>query len=920
MVMRSSTMRMPGLLLSGCAIFLFSASAFAQDDPKEEPEQAAPQEEAADEPVLPATGPTEEEAAELGKVTVTGSHIRRAQIEGPQPIQVFTPDMVRNVGGVKLGDYLNYLPVNQMSTDSRGNLMDPFKPAGASFFNLRGLGWETTLTLVNGRRAASFAAYGVGSFVNINAIPLAAIERVEILKDGASAIYGSDAIAGAVNIIMRDDYEGFDLSASYSGTEEGGAEETSLELIGGHNFGRTNVTAVLSWYEQEPLFARERESTATVDQRWRGGYDGRSAFSTPPNLILFDDYQAGVWNMQPDPACPEDAISYVEWAESDLCHYNYNRTAQLSPGNERWAAQASVVSELAPALQLRATAAYHNDKARREYAPAPVYWWPYIPVDHPDNPFDQSLLLQARLTQTGNRKPTTETDGRHFDLEMTGLAGTWQWTGYASWSDSESDYVARGLVEDGRLDAALMGMGGENGDQWFNPFGSGSANDPELLAWLQVPEIAKFRTRERTVGAFADGPIFDLPSGELGAAVGLEYRDQGEWQDWIQFRADFDDLATHRQVRSGFVEFNVPILYTLEAQLAARYEDYSDFGSHTSPKLALAWRPGNTLLVRASYGESFRAPYFYQLFAPPVEGEDQGIEDSLRCPVTGDARDCQGIFRVEYSGNPDLGPETGESWYAGIVWSPEAVRGLDLEIDFWRLTYDDRIYDINSQYIIDAYPDNPDWVQRADPTPEDAALGIPGVIELIYQRPVNIAKTETQGIDFAARYAWAMDNLGLFNAQIAGTYLDEFRETDPTSSAWEFNGVDLAGTAHWGWTGQPRWRLVSSLDWSRGQNSASAVVRFMGSYEDASNWPDENGAESDRPHRVGSWTSIDLQYGRTFRALGDGHLSVGCANCADRDPPLFLTSPVDRGVHSILGRTWFARWSQPFGDARRERR
>jgi outer membrane receptor protein involved in Fe transport len=904
----------------GLFVLLLSAPASGQESEPEAPDTLETPEapEAGETPTAIEAG--EEEAALLGKVTVTGSHIRRAQIEGPQPIQVFTPEMVRNVGGVKLGDYLDYLPINQLSTDARGNLMDAFKPAGASFFNLRGLGWETTLTLVNGRRAASYAAYGVGSFVNINAIPLAAIERVEILKDGASAIYGSDAIAGAVNIIMRDDYEGFDLSASYSGTEEGGAEESSVELIGGHTFGRTNVTAVLSWYEQEPLFARERDITASADQRPRGSYDGRSSYSTPPNLILFDDYQAGIWNMQPDPVCPEESLSYVDWAEAELCHYNFNTTAQLIPGNERWATQASVVSELAPALQMRATAAYNHDEARREYAPAPVYWWPYIPVDHPDNPFDQSLLIQARLTQTGNRKPDTETDGRHFDLEMTGLAGAWQWTGYASWSDSQSDYVARGMVEQERLDAALMGMGGESGDQWFNPFGSGSANDPELLAWLQVPEIADFRTRERTAGAFADGPIFHLPAGELSAAVGLEYRDQGEWQNWVQFRADLEDSAHHRRVRSGFVEFNVPIFYTLEAQLAARYEDYSDFGSHTSPKLALAWRPGKNLLVRASYGESFRAPYFYQLFDPPSQYEDQGIEDPLRCPVTGDARDCLGIFRVEYSGNPDLGPETGESWYSGIVWSPEAVRGLDLELDFWRLTYDDRIYDLVSGYIVDAYPDNPAWVQRADPSPEDVALGIPGVIELIYQRPVNIAKTETQGIDFAARYSWAMDNVGLFNAQLAGTYLDEFRETDPTSSAWEFNGVNVAGTAHWGWTGQPRWRLVSSLNWSRGPNSASAVVRFTGAYEDASNWPDENGLESDRPHRVGSWTSIDLQYGRTFRLLGDGQLSVGCANCADRDPPLYLSAEVDHGLHSVLGRTWFARWSQPFGDARRERR
>jgi len=155
--------------------------------------------------------------------------------------------------------------------------------------------------------------------------------------------------------------------------------------------------------------------------------------------------------------------------------------------------------------------------------------------------------------------------------------------------------------------------------------------------------------------------------------------------------------------------------------------------------------------------------------------------------------------------------------------------------------------------------------------------------------------------------------LGEFAAEVSGTYVDFLSIT--TVGDWAANGKNLVGTA-WLWgSGQPRWRAVGSLRWARGPNSAAANVRFVGSYKDAQVWPDEEGLPSDREHEVASWTTFDLQYARVFRSLGGGTLSFGCANCADRDPPLYLYSPVDLGLHNAMGRTWFARWSQAFGGA-----
>jgi len=274
--------------------------------------------------------------------------------------------------------------------------------------------------------------------------------------------------------------------------------------------------------------------------------------------------------------------------------------------------------------------------------------------------------------------------------------------------------------------------------------------------------------------------------------------------------------------------------------------------------------------------------------------------------VTGLDTDCNGFFSWVAGGNPDLDPETGESWNIGLVWSPDNAHGLDLEVDLWRFVFDDWITEVGSEWVLENYPR---WVTRADPTPEDEALGIPGPIEEVRSGAINIAKWETGGVDFTIRYALGFDAVGDFMAEISGTYVDYYKlSDDPT---WEHNGENLAGTDIW--ESLPRWRVVSSLRWLRGPNAATAMLRFVSSYMEETPWPNEDGTESDRSHRVGSWTTLDLQYTRTFRGLGEGRLSVGCTNCADRDPPLYLGNQFDRSLHDVFGRGWYVRWAQPFG-------
>jgi len=861
--------------------------------------------------IPPDVEPADDEAAQLGKVTVTGSHIRRAQIEGPQPVEVVTPEMIRQVGGVKLGDFIPYLPMNQGQTRQFANSDGP---AGDAFFNLRGLGEEATLTLVNGHRVATYGGFGADTFVNVNAIPLAAIERVEILKDGASAIYGADAIAGVVNVILKRDYEGLELSASYSDTEGGGGSESSVDMVAGHTFDDTNITAVLSWYELDPLYARDREVMANLDQRWRGGYDSRSMLSSPPTVFLLGDS-----TLTTDPACPPEQRRFnADWG-SDVCTFNYSAYAIEMAGGERWAGQLFLTHSINPSLTLRTELDYADDTGRRLLAPEP--WpWSFVPADHPDNPFGQDLLIAYRATFGPDRRWHSDTIDRRALVELDGLAGAWAWNAHLQWSDSKTDNSeTTGVSDPARREAALTGEGGPSGDQWYNPFGLESTNDPALVDWIFVGQPAtSSRVRVRTAGFVANGPLLEIGSGVVDVAVGAEYRTQEHWlaQDPTFFVEDTlgaDAGIASRQIRSIFAEFSVPLPGSLEMQLAGRYEDYSDFGGHFSPKVAFAWRPADTFLARASYAESFRAPAFQDLYAPSFEGE-AFVEDRIRCPVTGAGSDCWTSVAEYFSGNPGLDPETGKSWYAGAVWSPEGLRGLDIQLDFWKFKWDERVEWIGGDFAVENFPLDPRWVKRADPTPEDIDLGIPGRIEYIYSRPINIGGIETRGIDLALRYAWTVDAVGSFSGQLMATYVDDYRVKDPTLTEWESNGKDVAGKSEWGPGGMPRWKSVASLVWDRGANSASATVRFTSAFEDYLNWPAEDGSESDRPHRVGSWTTIDLQYTRSFRSLGDGRLSIGCTNCADRDPPLVLDGlGFDEVVHNVYGRGWYAQWSQPFG-------
>jgi outer membrane receptor protein involved in Fe transport len=848
----------------------------------------------------------DEDERVLEVVRVTGSHIKRIDTEGPAPVMIFDGLELEQSGIVTLEEATRYLPIN---------FAQPYRPWGATghaSFNLRGLGLGATLTLVNGLRLASNAWWGDG--VDVNSIPISAIERIEILKDGASALYGADAIAGVVNIILRRDYDGIEVSAGYGISEHGDAEEALTDLVAGWDFERGSVMFSLSYLDREPVPMRDRDWSSEADYSRYGGPNTRSPNSSPPTVLRYDTF---TW--QADPACGTDplltAVGEYPWGEGSACLFNWAQYQGLVTGQERLGVTASGTYELGPRLRLVADLFYTEQDAENKQAPAPVHGSPllptytgrpYVPAEHPDNPFGTAVEIAYRTLDVGNRVYLTHSRSWRLALGLEGVWGDWDWTFSLLGSRNQVDLEYVNVLPQTRFQEALLGRGGPQGNLWYNPFGYGPQNDPELLDWLKVVAVSENTWDEHSADLLLDRYFGELPGGPVGVAFGLQYREQ-EQDQWADEYLRSGDLAgilseipvsVDRDLVAAYVEFSLPLLDSLEAQLALRWEDYSDFGSTTNPKVAMRWQPADWIMLRGSWATSFRAPSFWLLYAPTQTFWDY-FSDPVRCAHTGLPEDCEPSVRWGvWAGNPDLGPEEGESWFAGLHWTPGFLPGFELQLDYWKFIYDERIAVPTAATVLES---GFDWFVERAPTEPD---GTPGRILSFRETPINLDRFLTDGIDTSARYAWQTDRAGDFEASLLHTYVSRWVYTE--TLLW-YENVNLAGKNPVS-PGIPRNRGNLNLDWSLGPHGAAANLHYFGHYEFSdTRWV--AGEEIDEPLVVPSQTTLDLQYSYTFEKLRDARLRIGCINCTGETPPLTFARP-----HPFVdwrGRMYYLRWQQP---------
>lgn len=831
-------------------------------------------------------------------IYVVGSRIgRSSDFQGPSPIITVDREAIENSGYTNLQQLLEKIPVNGNGAFStRGNNQDS-TANGAASISLRGLGADATLVLVNGRRVAisAFAEGVTTNFVDINTIPVAAIERIEVLKDGASAVYGSDAVAGVINIVLRKNFDGFEVSAGYGDVTSGSNSETTASAIWGTSGEDSNFTMIFDYFQNDTLFNVERGPAGSANQSARGGLDQRSSRGFPGRFFV--DAGEGGTIIQRDPACPAGSSA------GPTCRYDYGPWNILIPEAERTGLMLLGHKGLGGGVEVFTEIAVQHNTSVAQGAPTPLDESAGLTLDdHPNDPFGGNAvgISRFRTVDAGARQWDIETDNLRAVVGLRGELNDWDWEVGVQRARSESTQTgdrSQGWVRTDFLQQQLdLGA--------YNPFG-GTFNPQSVIDQITTSLVRQGRSELTMYDAQITGALFDMSAGPVLMAAGLEWRDENvsdvpddQFQRSLIFGTEAVSAAASRDNWSAFVEFSVPLVESLELQLAGRYDDYSDFGNTFNPKVALRWAPTDQLALRASWGQGFRAPSLAQIGLGPSQ-ESEFFADTFGC-LDNPAYCANTDFLIIFSGNPDLQPEESETFNVGAVWQPTDT--LSLSLDFWDITQDNKIDEVPRIFIYTANCNNQASTicVRAAPLPGDTL----GALQFIRSGFVNISQQSAQGIDLAAYYNMDL-GAGALTLGLDYTHLLEFKRVELNSTGLAFITRDLTGEYEY-----PEDRLALTGNYQIGEWGINSRLNYVGEFEDF-------GANvAARQRTVDAFMTLNLQL--TYTGIKNTKVALSIDNVFDEFPP-FAVGDGDtdlygyvRDQHSPRGRFWSVRTTYSF--------
>lgn len=855
---------------------------------------------------MDAQAQTEEPApVQLDRVEVTGSRIARIEGESGLPVQVITREEMLHGGVQTMQDLIERVSANQSFGSSNPALGVGSTVTGFTSASLRGLGSQRTLVLLNGRRLAPYALSG-GQSVDLSGIPASAIERVEILKDGASAVYGTDAIGGVINFILRQDYQGVELNANVYATTQGGGDNGRISLTAGTGDlakDKFNAFVSVDYFKQQALAASQREVTKT-SYRPDIGINGTTPSSFPANIAQTNPRTGEVYGFKgsfnPTIPFPGGAnagsclppYSFPTVSEPYQCGFDFASVVNTIPAYE----QAQIVGRLSWQLDadtlLFAEASYYRGEFNQLIAPATVFPWSpmslppnstYYPHDFvaslPGGRPDLPLRLWYRTLELGPRTSQTDVSQWNGAFGVQGALHGWDYQLAANLTANEqADNYQSGYVYASQF-GPLMRSG------VVNPFG---ANTPDVLGQMRATQVIGQANDNRAsnYGALltlANHNVARLPAGPLAVAAGLEGRRESLRQTNSDFVVAGDVMggasavpslaSANRNVFSMFGEVNVPVASQFEANLAVRFDHYSDFGGTTNPKLTLRWQPAKTLLLRASYGSGFRAPTLSDLHQPQSLNPTD-LADPVRCPVTDDFYDCGGGIPTLDGGNPQLQPETSRQLNAGIVFAP--LTGLSVGLDYYRVSIDNVIVIVPADTILGPQHGDfpPDYVVREPPDAEHPDL--PGKIVHVVQYPTNIGKVATSGIDLDLQWRGPATSAGRFSLALNGSYVIDYSQSGFSASNVP-PGVGVRGALG----AIARWRQYVQLNWEHGPWGATLANNFQSGYAEPCLEADPTGCTT---RQVGSYSVWDLQ--ARYTGWKGTTLTLGVRNALDTAPPV----------------------------------
>ncbi|MBI5382698.1 MAG: TonB-dependent receptor [Opitutae bacterium] len=910
----------------------------------------------------PAAAPKNDEVVSLAAFTVTGTNLKRLEQEKSLPVTRLDTEQIDLSGALSVSDFLRTLAPIESSVGNIGATATGPNDAGgdAASVNLRGLGDGNTLVLLNGRRLST---YGIApntppvAFVNINQIPTGAVERLEILRDGASAIYGSDATGGVVNIILKKNYEGVDLRTRY-GAASGGYDELTASVATGRvfNAGRTTLNLIATYYERDGLDASDRVYAADPDKRSLVGapfnansaFNGRSSSGPYGRFSRVNTYNAdgtvsSSTSFFMQPAASGTGVDLVS-GTGPASSYNSQIGKQLIADVRRYNLHANLSHRLAPRIELIAEGSFYYARSHNQsgatplsgnttltgtdnvIVPASNYYNPYGQRLNPAAPRDV-LIRNYRTEELGPRIFDVDIDSYRLLAALQGRLGeTWTWETGALFMESLTKDYQGNLISQSRLNAQLA----LNTPEAFNVFGGPNVNPRAVLDKVRITDWTRGTGELALFDAKISGDLFPCWGGPVAMAAGIEHREEklkerngpfGLADDIIAISGQID-VTAQRDVQAGYAEVSVPVIgknnrfdfvQAFDLTVAGRYEDFGGF-SATKPKFSVALTTLPWLLLRASSGEGFRAPSISQLFQPARGRRNAGFIDTARQYTVGSTTitpedATSGVSKLLITGgNPRLQPENSRSWNIGTVIEPPALKGFSVGVDYWGIKQDGRI---DSPTAADELAKdarlwrasrgaNPNVV-RAPQTQSDRDNNIPGVLISINGTYQNLARREVQGFDLFADYAWRTSAWGRFQVRADASRYLKFRDTDT-------NGVVTELIRQ---SGRPRWRSNASLLWRQSAWSAGLLARYVGDYES-----DPSLDTAGAPFIVRSWTTFNAYVGYqcTRGWLRGTTVRVGANNVFDRDPPLSpgVSDGYDSGNANAIGRLVYVELRRKF--------
>ncbi|QLE85933.1 MULTISPECIES: TonB-dependent receptor plug domain-containing protein [Shewanella] len=841
----------------------------------------------------------QEEGATVERIQVTGSRIKRTDLEGSSPVTTITSADIEKTGEMSVADVLRRSNLNTFGSfaESSGSTWQ-----SQANISLRGAGADRTLVLLNGKRMPGSPTMG-GTAVNLNTIPTAAIERIEVLTDGASAVYGSDAVAGVVNIITKKNYEGLEVSATGTNPEQAGGEEWKAHVVGGTSSDKGSMTFSFEHQNREIIYQRDRwfsSSTNVLADKY-SDTTGVSAYAR--NFLDMSTFQ-----FKPMDACNNDKMvgggHVYDYGDGDfICGYDYTSEAADHAARSYTAGYVNADYELSDEIRFEGQGLFSRNETFGRYAPA-AGWFNVdagqIDVQNYDengNYIDTTKNANAgrvyyRFTDVGTRDSTTIDYSTDIQVGLVGDHENFGWDATYHYNLAENSNYGTGYVHRPTVENLV-----KSGDFNFGPEGNSDA----VVAAISHDTLAQDIMEFQTVNAGINFEALDLPGGLAGWYFGAEYMDykytskvDAESAAGEVIGSSGNGSGGDRQVAAVFGEAILPITDKLELNLALRFDDYSDFGNATTPKVAARYQLLEDLVLRGSWGQGFRAPALSDLYAADSFSADFAT-DYHYCDLQGTApADCSSAqYDVTRTANENLEAETSDFYNFGAIWN--ITDGLSTKVEYYNLSIQDVITFVSLDSLLREEAEvgygnlSRGEIIRAGDSPDGKILEATTPL-------VNGNGFDTSGIDFNITYTGLETAIGDFGTTFDLTYVLTYEDEE------YFDGPvnNMVGR-----NGLPDYRFTWVLDWNYGDHSASLLTQHIAgqaetidptTYEEVGSLP--------------SQTTFDVSY--NYNTSWNGKISVGVRNLTNEDPVLDSNLAYDDSLYNLYGRTYTASYTQKF--------